>query len=533
MAKLVYWVILVVLICAGSLSADTYYVDDSNGNDGWNGTSPVYVSGDIGPFKTIGRGMQCRDRGDIIIVADGIYRGDANLQLQFYDIVTLKSAKGPDKCILNFSENDYHWYFNNDANALISGFIFRGIRGQTMYFNEENETVIDNCIFENNMLDNNSSLIKCGYREALKLDNCIFRDNVFEQGSVVNAYGSTSLEVSNCQITENISMNGFPLILCESDSNVLIANTRICDNWNYGQYEMQGISCDDNTNIMITGCTITDNYSYDYFSGVVCEDAANVIITGCNISNNWAMNCIYGVKVRLSVTVDLKIVDCVIRDNTADSSYQSCAIYSGDCNSLQVLNCLIKGNNNGVDSYGDGQSSIINCTIVENNINHGICYAIRGGMPVIVNNCIVKDNGNQQIEKNVVVSYSDISDDTDHIWPGVGNINADPLFADANNSDYHLLSQAGRWDSAAEQWVRDDVSSPCIAAGDPTDWIGDELAGNGGRINMGYFGGTSQASKADYCTGVLPGDINRDCLVNFIDFALMTSDWLSSTIEQP
>jgi hypothetical protein len=48
---------------------------------------------------------------------------------------------------------------------------------------------------------------------------------------------------------------------------------------------------------------------------------------------------------------------------------------------------------------------------------------------------------------------------------------------------------------------------------------------------MGYFGGTSQASKADYCTGVLPGDVNRDCMVNFIDFALMTSDWLGSTIE--
>jgi len=45
-------------------------------------------------------------------------------------------------------------------------------------------------------------------------------------------------------------------------------------------------------------------------------------------------------------------------------------------------------------------------------------------------------------------------------------------------------------------WVVDEVTSPCIDAGN-TDEMGwqNELWPHGGRINMGVYGGTSQASN--------------------------------------
>jgi len=42
----------------------------------------------------------------------------------------------------------------------------------------------------------------------------------------------------------------------------------------------------------------------------------------------------------------------------------------------------------------------------------------------------------------------------------------------------------------------DDVTSPCIDAGDPNSPVGDEPEPNGGRINMGAYGGTEEASKS-------------------------------------
>ena len=61
--------------------------------------------------------------------------------------------------------------------------------------------------------------------------------------------------------------------------------------------------------------------------------------------------------------------------------------------------------------------------------------------------------------------------------------------------DYHLKSQAARWDAARESWVIDDVTSSCDA-GDPNSPVGDEPEPNGGRVNMGAYGGTAEASKS-------------------------------------
>jgi hypothetical protein len=62
--------------------------------------------------------------------------------------------------------------------------------------------------------------------------------------------------------------------------------------------------------------------------------------------------------------------------------------------------------------------------------------------------------------------------------------------------DYHLKSRTGRWDPARGVWTQDYITSLCIDAGDPEGPVGDEPEPNGGRINMGAYGGTAQASKS-------------------------------------
>ena len=93
-----------------------------------------------------------------------------------------------------------------------------------------------------------------------------------------------------------------------------------------------------------------------------------------------------------------------------------------------------------------------------------------------------------------------------------------------------MKSQAGRWDPNSQSWVQDDVTSPCIDAGDPMSPIGFEPFPNGGIINMGAYGGTVEASKSYFgepvCETIVAGDINGDCKVDFKDFALMSLHWL-------
>ena len=100
-------------------------------------------------------------------------------------------------------------------------------------------------------------------------------------------------------------------------------------------------------------------------------------------------------------------------------------------------------------------------------------------------------NGNTQIaESTATVTYSDVQGS----WPGLGNIDADPLFANPDNSDYHLKSKAGRCDPGNQTWIEDDLTSPCIDKGDTGSPVADEPIPNGDNINMGAYGGTAQAS---------------------------------------
>ena len=51
-------------------------------------------------------------------------------------------------------------------------------------------------------------------------------------------------------------------------------------------------------------------------------------------------------------------------------------------------------------------------------------------------------------------------------------------------------------DRDGSKWVTDDVTSPCIDAGDPASDYANEPAPNGGRINLGCYGNTAEASKS-------------------------------------
>ncbi|MDD3006965.1 MAG: hypothetical protein PHX30_05315, partial [Candidatus Pacebacteria bacterium] len=56
----------------------------------------------------------------------------------------------------------------------------------------------------------------------------------------------------------------------------------------------------------------------------------------------------------------------------------------------------------------------------------------------------------------------------------------------------HLQSKAGRWNGSS--WITDSVSSPCIDAGYSSSSFSNEPQNNGGRINIGVYGNTREAS---------------------------------------
>jgi len=221
----------------------------------------------------------------------------------------------------------------------------------------------------------------------------------------------------------------------------------------------------------IDSCLLTHNYARTG-GAIVCIEGSEAVITNNRIMDNMSDYDGGGIALYYALGT--------IANNVIAHNY---ALVGGGIANLM------------------SSPSITNNTIVANRpssleLDSALFDFFGGIMPALVANNIVWQNeislsATAQPEEFQIV-YNDIQGG----WEGEGNIDKDPLFANPDADDYHLKSQAGRWDPATQAWVTDTVTSPCIDAGDPAADLADEPEPNGGRINMGAYGGTAQASKS-------------------------------------
>jgi hypothetical protein len=317
-----------------------------------------------------------------------------------------------------------------------------------------------------------------------------------------------------------------------------------------------GICIEPNASPTITKNVITGN-SINGFGGanIYCGGNNQAVITHNIIENgNTLGEPGYeshggGIYCEGPQTTNLLIGFNVIKNNHSD---RGAGITCGNSADAMISNNVIYGNIANVSGGGihlfRSSTNILNNTLVYNSAPMG--SAIRCWLtnyPVITNNIIAFNLIGPALfiyseVGNTLVSYCDFWGNEGSDFGGaanpdnpawVGNIFVDPLFANATERDFHLQSHVGRWDPRAKSWVQDLATSRCIDAGDPNDPVGDEPNPNGDRINQGADGGTAEASKSPYCAETLLSDLNHDCRVDFIDFAIFVSEWLECRIEPP
>ena len=294
----------------------------------------------------------------------------------------------------------------------------------------------------------------------------------------------------------------------------------------------------EDANSVLAGLTITNGYGpRDVIAGndrafvgggVYCA-ASSPTISKCIIGHNQAPN---GGGVCCCVGAAPTIRNCRIRDN---SGFAGGGVYCLD-SSIEISNCIISDNLALTSGNLHGEGAGILCEfsrpIIKNCTFYGNSATGEGGAistyssPESISNCILWGNWPDEIRGTATITYSDVRGG----YSGAGNMDVDPRFADPGAGDFHLKSQAGRWNPNSENWVQDGLTSPCIDAGDPMTPIGPEPFPNGGIINMGAYAGTSEASKSYFggppCETIVAGDINGDCEVNYLDFLLMALHWL-------
>ncbi len=175
------------------------------------------------------------------------------------------------------------------------------------------------------------------------------------------------------------------------------------------------------------------------------------------------------------------------------------SFYNGEGPDSILKNFIIRNNFMAVFIVGSSPT-ISNLTITDN------IYGIEAsdGSDPNISNIIFWNNINSDIF-GCLARYSRIND----TGIDAGNIDGNPLFVDPENGDYRLCSNRGRYWPEHNVWVLDQVTSPCIDGGDPNAEPLYEPEPNGGRINMGAYGGTLQASLSPYQLTSFPGQASN------------------------
>jgi predicted outer membrane repeat protein len=295
------------------------------------------------------------------------------------------------------------------------------------------------------------------------------------------------------------------------------------------------------SNPTLTGCVFRNNMVIGPYSGStrgpqsgggggMYNKNSSPVLTNCLFSENSAG---YGGGIYNVADSNVTLFDCTFNGNLV--SVRGGGLSNRDDCNLTMTNCLIvsnwaKGYGGGI--FCNGEITLLNCTIVGNRTSSydggGIYFQVgRIDNSIIYGNITAVTKGSEIAQdphgqagclpELINITHSIIGSDPNAFdiprcysgeWRHADPLFVDPGYWDANGTpddpnddfwidgDYHLKSQAGRWDPVSESWVFDDVTSPCIDAGDPNSPVAFEPFPNGGIINMGTYGSTAEASKS-------------------------------------
>jgi hypothetical protein len=224
---------------AGASSAQsTWYVNGSCGDDSWSASSPVCLAPD-GPKRTIQAAMDVAATGDLVLVADGIYRGPGNKWLSFPGrSFALRSQNGPASCVIDLENSGLAFFLVADESpeAVIQGFTIQNGNsgnGGAFFIHHASEVVVSRCIVRDNFCSSAGGAVHCDTNASPTFVDCAFLGNesTGPGGALAFLTGGSSPRILGCLIAGNTAAGeGGGIFFGGFGDSPALVNSTVADN---------------------------------------------------------------------------------------------------------------------------------------------------------------------------------------------------------------------------------------------------------------------------------------------------------------
>jgi parallel beta-helix repeat protein/predicted outer membrane repeat protein len=454
--------------------------------------------------------------------------------IEVYNTILSGDLNGNDGLnFVNNHENSYHVVTGNgtDETAVLDGFTITAGNangnqphhgGGGMCSNYSGSPTVTDCTFSGNSAQAGGGMFNESNGKPI-VTNCTFSGNLAEEGGGMLNHYYVSPIVTNCTFTNNSATVGGGMF--NRNCTPVVTDCTFTSN---SAGSGGGMQNDSNGNPIVTNCTVTGNLAQNNGGGMVNHFYSSPTVTNCTFTSNSAgdgggmfnqtysnpivTNCTFtGNTVRYNgggmdnFNSSPTLTNCTLEDNSA--GWDGGGMINRENSSLTLINCVLSGNSatdrgGGIFNYIDCEPTIANCTFCGNSAGKGGAMYSQEYSSSTLTNCILW--GNNAVNGPQLALYEGCSvtvkscdlqgglpgidiDQSSIVTWGLGNTEADPLFVNAADADYHLQS-----------------GSPCINAGDNSaipQSVVEDLDGNPriayGVVDMGAYEYNPQLTTFD------------------------------------
>ncbi len=276
-----------------------------------------------GDYPAIQMAIEAARPGDVVLVADGVWRGPRNVNLNFRGkAITVRSENGPAGCIIDPERNGSAFVFNTreTAEARVEGFTLTGasfVEGGSLVIDGASPTIVD-CIMENNWAGLSGGGLQCSNGAAPLIERCIIRNNLAGVGGGIYSKNA-SPTVVDTQISGNrTDIIGAGGVGAVQGGSIRLEGCRILDNvamgfaGNGGGVQVNGAAA------VLENCLIAGNRGTLYGGGLIAVNGARVEVRNTTIADNVSEAEGGGVYAN---TTSLRISDSILWGNLPEQIF--------------------------------------------------------------------------------------------------------------------------------------------------------------------------------------------------------------------